>query len=194
MSWSVVGGSYKWSNDEYLYDLGRHRFNQRRGRGGGATYGADIPLARGLQVIKEWSFVAGRVPRRLAAVAVGDHPDLVVALADTDTAVLCFKGDPPEAVNLGPTTSESGSLWSLLLPTWLGKLGIGDHPGEAFMIPGDQLDEDITIVPSLVRLGTDHYSVRYDPQLEIITSWEAFIDGQVSDRQFLSPLHASARA
>jgi hypothetical protein len=127
-------------------------------------------------------------------VAVGDHPDLVVALADTDTSVLCFKGNPPDAVNLGPTTSESGSLWSLLLPTWLRKLSIGANPPEAFRIPGDQLAEDTTIVAPLVHLGSDRYSVRYDMELEIITSWEAFIDGQVADRHLLSSVQASARA
>jgi hypothetical protein len=42
--------------------------------------------------------------------------------------------------------------------------------------------------PEFVTLASDHYEVTYDPELDVLTSWTAFIDGEVAARQQLHHL------
>ena len=43
------------------------------------------------------------------------------------------------------------------------------------------------MLPGFVTLGTDH-EVTSDPELDVLTSWTGFIDGEVAGRQQLRHL------
>lgn len=131
------------------------------------------------------AFAATLHPRRLAAVDLGGY-DPVLALAATGDSVVCFKGEPPAPVDLGHTNSEVGSLWRLLDPSWLQRVGIDGEIPALFTVPGAILDRDVTIAPELVCLGTEHYQVTFQPDLQVITCWEAYVDDRVADRRTLA--------
>ncbi len=46
----------------------------------------------------------------------------------------------------------------------------------------------MSVLPEFVTLGTGHYELTYDPEVDVLTSWTAFIDGEVAVRQQLRHL------
>lgn len=100
----------------------------------------------------------------------------MVAWADDATVVL--QGSPASGRALGPNESW-GDLGTrrLLDPDPLEQLMA--RPWSAhFDVNGQLLDDNTSALPELVSLGTDHYEVTYDAELDVLTSWTAFIDGQ----------------
>lgn len=57
-----------------------------------------------------------------------------------------------------------------------------------FSLTGDVLEADMSVLPEFVTLASDHYEVTYEPELDVLTSWTAFIDGEVAARQQLRHL------
>ena len=40
-----------------------------------------------------------------------------------------------------------------------------------FQISGAVLERDVSVLPEFVSLGTDYYQLRYDGDLDILTTW-----------------------
>jgi len=182
VAWEALTGVVEWWADEGIRDLGRGRFHASRGHKTGGP-----PLPEGSIWTKRSAFVARRRPWRLAWVALGpvDEGDAaVLAWADEATAVLV--GEPASQHVVGPneTWGDLG-LRRMLEPGPL-EVFVPKPWSENLRIEGRLLEDDMTVVPEFVSLATDHYEATYDPQLEILTSWSAFMDGKVAWRQALS--------
>ena len=74
------------------------------------------------------------------------------------------------------------SLDVLVLPPW----------EDEFRIDGAALEqqETMSIAPGLVSLASDSYAATFDPNLDVLTEWRAFIEGKVAQR--ISVTHLSA--
>ena len=179
MPWQTLAGVVEWWADEGLRDLGRQRFHRDRDTG---IQVEAIPL--GTVDLMRAAFVASRTPWRMAQIwTATDRPDdvAVVAWADSSTAVL--KGNPAQQVLVGPDESwgdlvlgqmlRPHSLDVLVPPPWQGQ----------FRINGAALEQEgMSIAPGLVSLASDSYAATFDPDLDVLTEWRAFIRGQVAQR------------
>ena len=186
MTWTVLSGVVEWWADEGLRDAGRRRFHESRGR----DRSAEELLPRGSIDQETAAFVARRAPWRLALVTVQAASSRaqaeVVSWADDATVVL--HGSPASGRVL--TANESwGDLGArrLLCPDRLEQVIARPWPPR-FDLDGHLLEQDMSVLPELVSLGTDHYEVTYDPKLDVLTSWTAFLDGEVAARQQLRHL------
>ncbi len=81
----------------------------------------------------------------------------------------------------------------MLVPTALEVLVPKAWPAQ-FRVPGDVLERDMSVLPEFVSLGTGHYEVSYDGDLDILTAWTAVIDGAAVQRLALSQTTSPARA
>jgi hypothetical protein len=171
MSWSILLGVVEWWADEERRDAGR----------GTTTSGATIDHVRA-------AFVAQRSPWRLSEVTLDTtNPDVTPAIASwADAATAVLRGTPAQQHVVGANESWGDlCLRSLLLPTALEALLPKPWPSE-FHVPGELLERDVSVLPDLISLGTDHYEVSYDPDLDTITAWTALIDGTPAQRVTLS--------
>jgi hypothetical protein len=186
--WNTLAGVIEWWADEGLRDLGRQRFHQERGTG--TQREPSVPL--GTVVLIRAAFVALRSPWRMAqirasAIAPGDAA--VVAWADNATAVL--KGNPAEQVFVGPDETWGDLVLSqMLLPHSLDVL-VSPPWEDQFRIDGTALEqeESMSIAPGLVSLASDSYAATFDPNLDVLTEWSAFMEGRVAQR--ISVTHLS---
>lgn len=185
MAWNVLAGLIEWWADEGLRDEGRRRFAGVRA----STMSSDDAPHGTVHHIRA-AFLAQHQPWRLSKVALsttsrGTTP-AVISWADEATAVL--KGSPVERHVVGPDESWGDlGLHQVLDPTELERLV--PRPWSAqFRIPGDVLERDISVLPELVSLGTDHYEISYDETLNVLTAWAAVIDGVVVQRLSLREL------
>lgn len=181
MTWTALTGVVECWSDEGLRELGRRRFQERRGRP--LTGGALLP--RGSIEQHTAAFVARRNPWRLALVtiaATGSEAD-VVAWADDATVVL--HGDPASGRVL--TQNESwGDLGArrLLCPDPLEQFIARPWPLR-FNLDGNTVEANMGVLPEFVTMATDHYEITYNAELDVLTSWTAFIDDEVAARQEL---------
>lgn len=185
MTWTVLTGVVEWWSDEGLRDLGRARFHERRGR---HRSGGDL-LPRGSIDQHTAAFVARRTHWRLAVVttdATSATQADVVAWADDATVVL--HGSPASGRVLTPNESW-GDLGArrLLCPGRLEQLIARPWPLR-FTLEGSILEEDMGVLPEFVTLASDHYEITYDADLDVLTSWTAFIDDEPAARQQLRHL------
>lgn len=185
MAWSILTGVVEWWSDEGLRDLGRRRFHECRGKGR-----SDVdPLPRGTVEQDSAAFIARRTPWRLALLATDrttrSRPE-VVAWADDATVVL--NGRPASGRVLTPKESWGDmGAFRLLCPGSLEQF-IPRPWSPRFSLTGDVLEADMSVLPEFVTLASDHYEVTYEPELDVLTSWTAFIDGEVAARQQLRHL------
>ena len=185
MPWSLLSGVVEWWADEGLRDVGRRRFHESRG--GGRSAGE--PLPRGSIDLETAAFVAQRIPWRLALVTVqGSSPAQAEVVAWADDATVVLHGSPASGRVLTPNESW-GDLGArrLLCPDPLERVAARPWP-RRFDVAGHLLEQDMSVLPEFVSLGTDHYEVTYDPELDVLTSWTAFLDGEVAARQQLRHL------
>jgi len=185
MTWTVLTGVVEWWSDEGLRDLGRRRFHERRDRH--RSEGDLLPRGSIEQVTA--AFVARRTPWRLALVYIdpttASEAD-TVAWADDATVVL--QGSPASGRLLKPNESW-GDLGArrLLCPGPLEQLTPRPWPLQ-FNLAGSMLEENGNLLPEFVTLASDHYQITYEPDLDVLTSWTAFIDGEAAARQQLRHL------
>lgn len=174
MVWDLLSGTVEWWADEERRDIGRERFHEARGT---AVSGDVAPL--GTIDRTRAVFVAQRDPWRLSELTLdttnGDVTPAVTSWADEATAVL--KGEPIRQHVVGPHESWGDlGVRQLLVPVALEALVPKPWAGE-FRIPGEVLERDLSTLPELVSLGTSHYEISYDGDLDVVTSWTAVIDG-----------------
>lgn len=185
MTWSVLTGVVEWLADEGLRDLGRRRFHERQGR-----HRSDRDLLPRATIDQETAaFIARRTPWRLALLATDtttpSRPE-VVAWADDATVVL--NGRPASGRVLTPKESwgDMGAR-RLLCPDPLEQL-IPRPWSPQFSLAGEVLEADTSVLPEFVTLASDHYEITDDPDLDVLTSWTAIIDGEMAARQQLHHL------
>ncbi len=186
MVWNALTGVIEWWADEELRDLGRGRFHQGRG----ASVTTVEPLPRGAIDRSSAGFVARRVPWRLALLSLDSVSDGPVVVAWADDATVVLDGEP--AVGRVASSRESwGDLGArgLLFPERLERL-VPKPWSDRFEVEGDLLSDQMDVLPEFVSLATDHYKATYDAQLDVLTSWTAFIDGEPAARHSLSQLVA----
>lgn len=185
MSWTVLSGVVEWWADEGLRDVGRRRFHESRGAG---SLGGE-PLPRGSIDQETAAFVARRAPWRLALVTIhASSPAQAEVVSWADDATVVLHGNPASGRVLTPNESW-GDLGArrLLCPDPLGQVIARPWPPR-FNLAGRLLEQDMSVLPAFLTLGTDHYEVAYDPELDVLTSWTAFIDGEVAARRQLRHL------
>jgi hypothetical protein len=184
MSWQVLTGVIEWWSDEGLRDIGRLRYHRSR-----QSVRERDGVPRGTVDTSRAAFVAKRSPWRIAQVALGlpneTSPD-VVAWADEATAVLTGS---PASQHLVPPNESWGDhgLRRMLNPTPLETLVAKPWPA-TFRVEGHLLERDMSLLPELVSLATDYYEATYDAELDVLTSWTSFIDGESAHRQTLTHL------
>lgn len=191
MSWEVLAGAVEWWADEGLRDVGRRRFHEARGKGVSSD-AAPLGTVDRVRAV----FVAQRRPWRLSEVALDTTNDevtpAVASWADEATAVL--KGSPARQHVVGPEESWGDlGVRQMLVPTALEVLVPKPWTAE-FRVPGEVLERDVSVLPEFVSLGTDHYKVSYDADLDVLTAWTAVIDGAAAQRLVLSQTTSLARA
>jgi hypothetical protein len=182
MSWDVLAGAVEWWADEGLREVGRRRFHEARG-----TVSSDVAPLGSVDRVRA-VFVAQRRPWRLSEVALDTTNDevtpAVASWADDATAVL--KGGPARQHVVGPNESWGDlGVRQMLVPTALEVLVSKPWTAE-FRVPGEVLERDMSVLPEFVSLGTDHYEVSYDGDLDVLTAWTAVIDGTAAQRLVLS--------
>jgi hypothetical protein len=196
MTWDVLTGVIDWWADEGLRDVGRHRFHESKGK----RVNAD-GLPRGSIDATRHAFVARRKPWRLAQVSLDvtdtgrggqawrpadETPGVVVSWADDATAVL--RGNPA-AQHLVPSNESWGDsgLRRMLEPDPLEAL-VAKPWGPLLTIDGQLLERDTLLPLEFVSLSTEYYEAAYNEELDVLTSWTAFIDGEPAQRQTLTHL------
>ena len=75
----------------------------------------------------------------------------------------------------------------LLCPDPLEQLIVRPWPLR-FDLDGSILEENMGVLPEFVTVATDHYEITYDAELDVLTSWTAFIDDEPAARQQLRHL------
>ena len=111
-------------------------------------------------------------------------------MAWADDAVVALGGQPAKQIQLGPTeTFGDNGLRSMCEPEPLEEMLSRPWPIE-IRLDGDLLERDMFIVPAFISLAADHYEATYDPELDVLTSWKAFIDGEMAQRITLTSLTA----
>jgi hypothetical protein len=193
MAWEALTGVIDSWADEGLRDVGRRRFHEARGKqvGGG--------LPRGSIDASRHAFVVRREPWRLAQVSLAvtdadvppwqlasDSPGVVVSWADDATAVLRGSPAAQHHVPANESWGDSG-LRSMLEPEPLEALVARPWDRE-MTVDGQLFEPGAWILPDLVSLTADRYEAIYDEELDALTSWTAFIDGEVARRQTLTQL------
>jgi hypothetical protein len=113
------------------------------------------------------------------------QPDSLSVLAAIDDAVVGLMGSG-STKKLGP--EQVSGLWRLLEPNWLRQLGMDGAIRGSFTLPGELLLRDPWIAPDLVIPGVDDYGATFDEHHEILTEWDAHVDGFVAFRQSLRSL------
>ncbi|HEU4973718.1 MAG TPA: hypothetical protein VFT50_01410 [Baekduia sp.] len=191
MPWLVLAGIVEWWADEGRRDVGRRRFHEETG-----PTGCPGPAPPHVIDHIRAAFVAQHQPWRLIEMSLPSKNPLitpfVVSWADEATAVL--RGDPAKQHVVRPNESH-GDLGAqrMLNPSALETLV--PKPWTArFVVPGDLLELDVSVLPELVTLGADHYEVNYDRDLDILTTWTAIIDGAPAQRVSLREVTSLARA
>jgi hypothetical protein len=183
MSWQVQTGVIEWWSDEGLRDVGRNRYHQAVGhnvRSGSSAIGT---LA-----FQRRAFVAHRSPWRLAQVSLeedytyANDEDSVPVVAWADDAVVALRGTPATPFPLGPNTTLGNlGLRQMLEPEPLEQLTPRPWPIE-MRLDGCLLERDMFILGAFISLGTHHYEATYEPELDVLTSWKAYIDGELAQR------------
>jgi hypothetical protein len=109
-----------------------------------------------------------------------------VSWADDATAVLMGN---PAAQHLVPSNESWGDsgLRRMLEPGPLEAL-VPRPWGSLLTIDGELLELDTLLLLEFVSLAADHYEAAYDDELDALTSWTAFIDGEPAQRQALTHL------
>lgn len=177
MAWRALTGVCEWWSDEDIRDVGRARFHEERGT---EVPSADTPL--GTIDCSRVAFAAQRDPWRLAQVHVDGHDSrpAVVAWADEASAVLA--GSPPEARVIGPNESHGDlGLRRMLHPKPLETL-VPKPWSPQLRIEGSLLEDDMSVLPEFLSLAADFYEVAYDADLEVLTTWTAYVDGAAANR------------
>lgn len=98
-----------------------------------------------------------------------------------------LKGSPAEQHLVGNEKWGDLGLRRMLEPIPLKTLVPRPWHAE-FRVAGPLLERDLFVLPELVSLATDHYEVRYDADLDILTTWSAVIDGEAAQRISLTHL------
>jgi hypothetical protein len=192
MSWQVLTGVIEWWADEGLRDKGRMRFHRDKGH----DLRAGPPEPRGTITFERHAFVARRIPWRLARVSLEEHypyerdESSCPVVAWADDAVVALSGQPAKPILLGPneTLGDLG-LRQMLEPEQLEQLTSRPWPVQ-MRLDGDVLEPDMLILPAFISLGADHYEATYDPELDVLTSWKAYIDRELAQRTTLTTLTA----
>ena len=196
MTWEVLTGVIEWWADEGLRDIGRRRFHQAKGK----HVSAD-GLPRGSIDATRHAFVVRRAPWRLAQVSLDvtgtgeggqawrpadETPRVVVSWADDATAVL--RGDPATQ-HVVPTDESWGDsgLRRMLEPGPLEAL-VPKPWGPLLTVDGELLEHDAFLLPAFVSLAANHYEAAYNDELDVLTAWTAYIDGEPAQRQTLTHL------
>lgn len=179
MTWEVLTGVIEWWSDEGIRDLGRFRFHESHG-----FHPTGSLFLKGTISIRRSAFVARRRPWRMAQIMLEPTEEddaAVVAWADEATAVLIGQ---PASLSHDRSWGDLG-LRRMLEPEPLETFV--PRPWEARIeIEGSLLDNDVSILPEFVSLASDRYEATYDSELDILTSWSAFIDDELACRQKLS--------
>lgn len=183
--WHVLTGVCEWWADEGIRDVGRARFREARGTELSSAPGKRTPL--GSIDCRRVAFVARRDPWRLAQVDVAGRDDCpLVAWADNATAVL--DDSPAKARIIGPKISYGDlGLRRMLHPARLETI-VPKPWSSQLRIEGQLLERDMSVLPEFVSLGTDFYEVAYDEDLDVLTAWTAYIDGEAASRISVSQL------
>jgi hypothetical protein len=115
-----------------------------------------------------------------------EKPGVVVSWADDATAVLSGN---PAAQHLVPSNESWGDsgLRRMLEPGPLEAL-VAKPWGRLLTVDGELLERDTFLLPEFVSLAADHYEAAYDEELDALTSWPAFIDGEPAQRQSVTHL------
>ena len=184
MTWQVLAGQFEWWADEARRDLGRRRYHAARGR----VFAEEEPGETLAVDTRRVAFIVQRSPWRLGQIALGPefNEAAIVAWADDATAVLA--GSPATLRVLGPneTWGDLG-LRRMLEPARL-EAHVPRPWAATFRVDGALVDGDLSAVPELVSLSTDHYEAAYDAALGVLTQWTAVIDGEVVARHELRDL------
>jgi hypothetical protein len=180
MNWKVLAGLVEWSWDEALRDLGRQRFH-------GQVH-ADPPYSGQSSVETDRAgFLVQRHPWRLALLGVEGRmrgSTLIDWGSNFNMAIDLLDGLLTQEV-VGPHDSVGDrGLRRMLEPTSLEKLIPKPWPDQ-FTLEGQALTEDMFVAPDLVTLGSDSYNVTCDPELGVLLTWQAMIEGQVAHSQTL---------
>ncbi len=183
MSWSIVSGFWERSFDHSLLDEGNRRFRKYAHDGADRTL-SQPEIAESASVLT-LAFVATHRPQCVACIVLEGVGSLLALAASGDSVAGLLNSGP--VTNLG--AEQVRGLWSLLVPTWLTKVGIQPPIPQTFTVPGDRLADDPWIAPAFTHPGVDQYVATFDQTLGIITAWEAHIDGAVARRDSLRSLH-----
>jgi hypothetical protein len=179
MGWSVLCGVVEQYYDQRLLDLGRYRFWRERGK----AIDDYVMLTEEPTTFRR-AFLATRDPWRLALVDPGDEGSLGL-VGWMGTAWVSLSGGPSAPEIGGDVTGRVtvGDLCvnALVVPDWLVSV-IGRPLTASFEVPPEQLfaaaeQPETEQAGCLLSLGVERYAVSYDEDLEIITSWQTYIDG-----------------
>ena len=192
MSWQALTGVVEWWADEGLRDIGRMRFHRDKGH----NLRDGPPEPRGTIALERHAFVARRSPWRLAQVSLeedypyGHEETSCPVVAWADDAVVALRGQPATQVQLRPNeTLGDNGLRSMLEPEPLEEVLPRPWPTE-IQLGGNVLEPDLVILPAFISLGADHYEATYEPDLDVLTSWNAYMDGGLAQRIALTSLTA----
>jgi hypothetical protein len=183
MAWCVLTGLCEWWADEGIRDIGRARFHRARG-----AQGSGAPRPPGTVDRSRVAFVARRDPWRLAQLQIGPSAAGPTVVAWADEATVLLSGSPAEARILGPRQSYGDlALRRMLHPAPLETL-VPRPWSSRLRIDGELLERDHSVLPELLSLAADFYRSTYDADLDVLTGWTAYIDGEAANRILLSHL------
>jgi hypothetical protein len=191
MGWSVLCGVVEQHYDQRLLDLGRHRFWRERGRAND-----DYVMLTEEPTTFRSAFLATRDPWRLMLVDPADAGSLGL-VGMMGSAWVSLSGGPSAPKIDGDVTGRVtvGDLCvnALVVPNWL-TLVIGRPLTASFEVPPGRLfaaaeERETEQAGCLLSLGVERYAVRYNEELEIITSWRTYIDGTEAHWARLSFVH-----
>jgi hypothetical protein len=182
MSWDVLAGVIEWWADEDVRGVGRRRYNESKGR----SMSDLVPKV--ITCTIRSAFVARRRPWRMTQIVLTANVDRAAVLAWADDATAVLKGDPPSQHIVAENESwgdlglrsmlEPGPMELIVRRPWPSTLRIGGH----------LLEQAEMIMHEFTSLGSDYYEVTYDSERDILTSWSAFIDGDLAMRQEITQL------
>jgi len=164
MAWTAMSGVLTWRADEALLEAGRGIYHGTEDR-------EPRTRASELTVVRHRVFGAYARPWRCAWVNLLDDGGGPVGA---------------EADELDAGTRDYLDIRGMLDPSPLSE--VVELPGDGtFRVPGSSVEEDLTLLPGLVALGSDYYEAELRQELGIIVSWTAVIGGAVASQLSVEP-------
>jgi hypothetical protein len=180
MTWQFATGSFRYSLDEKADDEGRRRYHAERGRPSGED---NESLPAGLKQVSVWLFMTRRNPWLFSVMPVMDADDQAPNIySETDISHVSLWSDQGDTRsvnargNLGlraMTNPDTLSSWFPL--PYRPEFTVSGAHVLAVSESGESSNESL----AFVRLGAERYDFAYSSELDVITSVDAVMDGEV---------------